>query len=63
MQRNRGFEPSSAPSRRDSAGLWTSSGPNSLLLDAKHYTAKKEGGVEKNKAALYGMNAQVLNGL
>lgn len=48
MQRKRGFEPSSAPNRRDSAGLWTSSDPNSLRLDAKHYKAKQDRGVGKN---------------
>ncbi len=49
MQRKRGFEPSSAPNRRDSAGLWTSSDPNSLRLDAKHYKAKQDrGGKEKH---------------
>ncbi len=47
MQRKRGFEPSSAPNRRDSAGLWTSSDPNSRRLDAKHYKAKQDRGGEK----------------
>lgn len=41
-QRKRGFEPSSAPNRRDSAGFWTSSDPNSLRLNAKHYKTKQD---------------------
>ncbi len=49
MQRKRGFEPSSAPNRRDSAGLWTSSDPNSRRLDAKHYKAKQDRGGGKEK--------------